>query len=248
MKLTLQLLFAIILIPILLTACGRLAPTPVDIDMTAGVNTMVASFFGTQTSLATTAIAQATTTFTPVPPTATYSLPPPTTLPLPSPTFVYYYPSATAVINTPNLTPLATGTHLTATVNPSVLAFGCNNLAFVRDVNYPSGTLVKAGDNISKTWKVANNGTCNWLYQYSLVLLSANYPLTDSFKLGHVVTVNDWAEISVNLDIPKNPGTYTSYWRLSDGAGHMFGATLTASVEVGQATNTPKPPTRTPKP
>ncbi len=248
MKLTIQLLFVILLFSILLTACGGAAPTPVDIDMTAGVNTMVASFFGTQTALAATAIAKFTATPTPVPPTATYTLPPPTALPLPSPTVVYYYPSATVVINTPNLTPLATGTQYTATVNPSVLVFGCNNLAFVRDVNYPSGTLVKAGDNISKTWKVANTGTCNWLYQYLIVLLSANYPLADSFKLGRVVTVNDWAEISVNLDIPKNPGTYTSYWRLSDGAGHMFGATLTASVVVGQATNTPQPPTLTPTP
>ena len=248
MKLTIQLLFVMLLISILLTACGGAAPTPVDINMTAGVNTMVASFFGTQTSLAATAIARFTATPTPVPSTATYTISPITASPRPSSTAVPFYPSATTVISTPNLTPLATGTQFTATVNPGVLAFGCNNLAFVRDVNYPSGTLVKAGDNISKTWKVANNGTCNWLYQYSLELLSANYPLVDSFKLGRVVTVNDWAEISVNLDIPKNPGTYTSYWRLSDGAGHMFGATLTASVIVGQATNTPKPPTRTPTP
>jgi len=226
----------LLLIPILLTACGGAAPTPAPLDLTAGVNTMVASFFGTQTALAETAIAQATATFTPVPPTATYTLPPPTALPLPSPTFVYYYypPSATAVINTPNLTPLATGTQFTATVNPSVLGFGCNNLAFIRDVDYPSGTVVQAGENFNKTWKVMNNGTCDWLYQYSLEFLSANYPEGGSTKLGRIVAVNDWAEISVNLDARKNPGTYTSYWRMSDGAGHMFGATLTVSYVIKQ--------------
>jgi next-to-BRCA1 protein 1 len=128
--------------------------------------------------------------------------------------------------------PLATGTQFTATVNPSVLGVGCNNLAFIRDVSYPSGTVVSPGENFNKTWKVMNNGTCDWLYQYSLEFLSANYPEGGSVKLGRVVTVNDWAEISVNIDARKNPGTYTSYWRMSDGAGHMFGATLMVSYVV----------------
>ena len=225
MKLTLKLGSILLLIPILLTACGGAAPTPVSVDMTAGVNTMVASFFGAQTAQAATVAAQATATFTPVPPTATYTLPPPTALPLPSPTIVYYYPSATPAFITPTWIPLATGTRLTATVIPGALAFGCNNLAFIRDVDHPSGTVVKPGENFNKTWKVMNNGTCDWLYQYSLEFLSANYPEGGSYKLQRKVTVNDWAEISVNLDARKNPGTYTSYWRMSDGAGHMFGAT-----------------------
>ncbi|MCJ7436053.1 MAG: NBR1-Ig-like domain-containing protein [Anaerolineales bacterium] len=233
MKLTLKLASILLLIPILLTACGSTAPTPMVVDLTAGVNTMVASFFGIQTAQAATVAAQATATFTPVPPTATY-LPPPTALPLPSPTIVFYYPSSTPAFITPTFIPLATGTQPTITVVPGALAFGCNDLAFVRDVDYPSGTEVQPGENFSKTWKVMNTGTCDWLYQYSLEFLSANYPEGGSYKLQRIVTVNDWAEISVNLDARKNPGTYTSYWRMSDGAGHMFGATLTASYVIAQ--------------
>ena len=45
MKLILKLGSIVLLIPILLTACGGAAPTPVSVDMTAGVNTMVASFY-----------------------------------------------------------------------------------------------------------------------------------------------------------------------------------------------------------
>jgi hypothetical protein len=232
MKLILKLGSILLLIPILLTACGGATATPVSVDMTAGVNTMVASFFGVQTAQAATVAAQATATFTPVPPTATYTLLPPTALPLPSPTIVYYYPSATAVIKTPTFIPLATGTHFTATVNPSALGSGCNNLAFIRDEEHPNGSEVKPGENFNKSWKVMNNGTCDWKYQYSLEFLSANYPESGSVKLGRIVTVNDWAEISINLDARKNPGTYTSYWRMSDGAGHMFGATLVASYVV----------------
>jgi hypothetical protein len=233
MKLTLKLASILLLIPILLTACGGAEPTPVAIDMTAGVNTMVASFFGVQTSQAATVAAQATATFTPAPPTATY-LPPPTALPLPSPTIAYYYyPSPTPAYITPTWVALATGTRLTVTVSAGALAYGCNNLAFIADVNYPSGTEVQPGENFSKTWKVMNNGTCDWMYQYSLEFLSANYPEQGgSQKLQRVVTVNDWAEISVNIDARKNPGTYTSYWRLSDGAGHMFGATLAVSYVI----------------
>ena len=73
MKLNLNLVTVLLLIPILLTACGGAAPTPVSVDMTAGVNTMVASFFGVQTAQAATIAAQATATFTPAPPTATYT-------------------------------------------------------------------------------------------------------------------------------------------------------------------------------
>src|SRR5690349_9262581 len=78
-------------------------------------------------------------------------------------TFVFYSPTPGTI------TP--TGTLSTATINPGSLAVGCNNLAFVCDVNIPSGSVLPKSKDMTKTWKVENNGTCNWMYQYSLVLL-----------------------------------------------------------------------------
>ena len=214
----------------LLAACAGNAATPtqdVNIVMTSAINTMVASFFLTQTA----AVPPATAT--PLP--STTPLPTATIPPLPTATFP---PPPTAVIIYPTLTtPLATvtlgtpGTVVTATINPASLGSGCNNLGFIRDVTIPSGTVLKPGENFTKTWKVQNTGTCEWLYQYSLVLVSGPEFSAGGTKLGKIVTVGDWSELSLNMDAPNKEGDYVAYWRLSDGV-KPFGATLEVSFKV----------------
>jgi hypothetical protein len=130
----------------------------------------------------------------------------------------------------------------TATVNPSLLAVGCNNLAFIRDVTIPAGTVIKKNQDFTKTWKVQNTGTCNWMYQYGLVLLSGDRYGGKDTKIQRLVTVNDWSEVSVNMTAPNKPGKYTNYWRMTDLNGVMFGATLSVSFVVAE------PPTQTAAP
>lgn len=225
-----QKLAILLIFSILLTACGS-AATPtresMDIVLTEGVQTLVASYFGTLTAVAPAATATLPVISTPMIP-FTPLAPLPTTPTLPAtPTYIYF--TYTPVTVTP------TGTYSTATLNPNSLAYGCNNLAFIADVNYPSGTTVNPKENFTKKWKVQNTGTCNWLYGYRLAFISGtNFDAPDK-SLGKVVTVNDWAEISINLDAPKKSGTYSAYWRLTDGAGHMFGSTLEVTVTVKTA-------------
>jgi hypothetical protein len=173
-----------------------------------------------------------------------YSPPAPTStatiMPLPSSTVIY--PTATlgstltptyiyfsATPSTRTVTP--TGTLPTATVNSSALAVGCNNLAFIHDVSIPSGTVIEKGQDFKKTWKVQNTGTCNWMYQYSLVSAGGDTLGGQPTKIQKSVPVWSWSELSINLEAPKKPGTYTSYWRLSNGQS-AFGATLTISIVV----------------
>lgn len=239
MKIPRHLSMATLILAVLLTACGG-APAPatsqVDVILTEGVKTMVASYFETQTALAPkeTPTSPATVTPSPVitPTSLVYSTP---TL-LPTSTFIYW----TATLGTPTVT----GTLPTSTINPNSLGFGCNNLAFITHVNYPDGTVVKPGESFTKTWKVANTGTCNWMYVYHLAFVSGTNFDPPLVNLGRVVTVNDWAEISLNLDAPRNAGTYSAYWRMSDGDGHMFGATLGVTIVVKEE----KPPTGTSNP
>jgi Ig-like domain from next to BRCA1 gene len=210
-----------------LSACGGATPSPDEFNaiMTEGVGTMVAAFFDTQTAMYTPPLDTATATQTPfntVTPFASTAAPA-------SPTIVYY--TATLGTRTPG-TPTPTGTLSTATVNPGALEYGCNNLAFIRDVTIPSGTVLLKNQTFTKTWKVQNTGTCNWMFQYQLVLFSGDPYGGKNYKIQKVVTPNDWSELSVNLTAPKNPGTYTSYWRLQDAEGHMFGATLVVSFKV----------------
>jgi hypothetical protein len=222
----------ILMITSILTACtGEGTPTEdPQALMTSVVGTMVGSFFGTQTAM--------------VPPPS--PIPSATIQPLPSSTVIY--PTATFVTGTPTFlyytatpgtrTVTPTGTLSTATVAASALAVGCNNLAFIRDVNYPAGSVVENGQDFRKTWKVQNNGTCPWMYQYTLVSAGGDSLGGATTKIQRSVTVWDWSELSLDLAAPKKPGKYTSYWRLSNGLT-PFGATLTVTIVVPDPTAVP---------
>jgi hypothetical protein len=224
-------LLPLLLIAILLTSCGGQAagePTP-DVDATVAVaaQTFAASLFLTQTALAPTITNTVPPTVTPLPSSSPLALP----SPIASSTQSFLL----------NTTPLPTGTFHTLTPNPSTLAYGCNNLALIRDVTIESGTVLNPGVRFTKTWQVANTGTCDWLYLYELVFVSGDRMGGNSRRLSTKVPPKEWRQLSVDLDAPKDPGTYTGYWRLSDGAGHMFGATLVVSIVVKSPTKTPKP-------
>jgi hypothetical protein len=218
-----------VLFILLLSACGNAAvpaELPAEVLLTEGVNTLVASYFETQTAMAPVPTASLPATNTPFPSPTFQPLLPTTPLVTPTYTFIYY----TATSGT--LTVTATGTQYTPTVDPKSLAYGCNNLAFITDVNYPSGTVVQPRDNITKTWKVQNTGTCNWQYVFRLTQIGGTDFDAPSVNLGKVVTVNDWANVSINLDVPRKAGTYSAYWRMEDGDGHLFGSTLGITITV----------------
>lgn len=230
-------LSALTLFVLFLASCGPEAPTdtPMDINdiLTAGVGTLAASIFETQTAMI-------------PPPTQTDSAPSTATntaLPLPaSPVssatqgFVFI-PAA----GTPIGSPTPTGTRFTPTVNPLTLATGCNNLLLISDVSIPAGTVMKPEEQFTKTWKVGNNGTCNWALQYRLIFVGGNQMGGEPSGLGKVIEINKWTQISLALAAPKQPGTYTGTWRLGTQTGTAFGSTLTVSIVVASPTNTPQP-------
>jgi hypothetical protein len=234
----------LLLVGIFLASCAGQAagePTP-DLNLTvaAGAQTMVAAVFQTQTAIAPTA------TDTPLP-TLT-SLPTTTALTLPSPIAtatqqaVFFFAS-----------PTPTGTFYTQTPSSSSLAVGCNNMALIRDVTIPSGTQMRPGESFTKTWQVANTGTCEWLYSYSLVYASGERMGGNGYRLSSrinvPVPVGEWRQISIELNAPNTSGTYTGTWRIANGEGQMFGASLGVSIVVsGNPTNTPAPSTSTSTP
>ena len=217
-------LILLIVTGILLSSCGPQEPGQPTPDMnailTAGVGTFAASIFQTQTAM----VPPATLTPT-VTPTATV-----TPLGLLSPTasatqFILIAPLATL-----NVT--LTGTQYTPTANPNTLAFGCNNLLLLADETIPSGTVFKPEEGFTKTWKVANTGTCDWVYLYHLVFVSGDSLGGEPGTLGKVIPPGKWTQLSINMQSPKAPGTYTGYWRFADQSGNMFGSTLGVTIEV----------------
>jgi len=220
----------LIFLALLLTACGGSAEPTQDVNMilTESVGTMVASFFGTQTAMYTPPSPTSTITQTPYPTPTLF--PTPTSLPTSTQAYIVYFSPTPGTVSP--LAPVGDGTFITATINPLVQGAGCNNLAFVRDVNVPDGTVFKPAEDFVKTWKVENSGLCKWLPQYSLVLLSGTDMDAGNTKIQKTVEVGSWSELSVNITAPHKEGTYTSYWRLADANGVPFGATLAVVIEV----------------
>jgi len=208
---------------------SEVSPTPdVNALMTESVGTFAAQFFQTQTALVTPATPTPLNTPTSIPTTTPLAMPLP---PLATPTYIFYASP--------------TGTQYTPTTNPSSLAYGCNNLGFVRDVTDSSGTNFKPGDKFTKTWQVANTGTCNWLFGYRLIPVSGTSLAEDPVKVSgnYPVPPGEWRQVSVNITAPKDPGTYTQYWQLSDGAGNRFGSLLGVTIVVKKPADTPTPTT-----
>lgn len=221
----------IILFAVILTACeGTEVPEEnADVLMTSAVGSMVASFFGTQTAMFTPPASASAFTATIQPLASSTVIYPTTTLvPLSTATFIYYSATPTAGTITP------TGTQPTPTVNSAALAVGCNNLAFIRDVNIPAGTVIEKNQVFTKTWKVQNIGTCNWLSQYTLVSAGGDTLGGENLITQKPVLIGNWSELSVELQAPNAAGTYTGYWRLSNNQS-MFGATLAVSIVVKDA-------------
>jgi hypothetical protein len=230
---------------VLTTACGGGAgaepTTDINAAMTAGVGTMVASFFETQTALYTPPV----DTSTPVPLPSETPMETPSLIPtlIPSSTTQIIYFTPTLGTGTPSLTPTVTGTP-----DPASLASGCHNLALVSDIPIPEGTILRPGQGFTKEWKVANTGTCAWKYAYRLAFVSGDQLSGMGTRVGNLIDPGKWTTLSANMKAPDKTGTYTGYWRLADAEGKLFGATLGVSIKVGSPpadTSTPEPATET---
>jgi len=212
---------------ILISSCAPQEPGQPTPDMnailTAGVGTFSASIFQTQTAM----VPPATVTPT-VTPTATatpLSLLSPTASTASATQFILVAPQVTLVVATP--------TGPTLTPNPSTLGSGCNNLAFISDVSVPAGTVFQPEQQFTKSWKVQNTGTCDWVYRYHLVHISGDdVGGRDPVSLGKVIEPAKWTTLTITLRAPRAPGTYTSTWRLADQSGTVFGSTLGVNIVV----------------
>jgi hypothetical protein len=114
-------------------------------------------------------------------------------------------------------------------------------LGLVYDVNVPAGSIFKPGESFTKTWKVENNGTCNWVYLYHLIFVGGDRLDGDPPRLGKVIVPSQWTQLSVALIAPSKPGAYTGSLRMATQPGTPFGVTLNVSIVVSNPTDTPQP-------
>jgi len=132
-------------------------------------------------------------------------------------------PSATPLSPSDTLAPSATPIPPTATSLPSATPI-CDEAAFITDVTVPDGTVFAPGAAFTKTWRLQNAGACIWNSSYALVFDHGNAlggPASVPFS-GNVVP-GAMVDLSVNLQAPAAPGTYTGYWKLRNASGVLFG-------------------------
>lgn len=122
----------------------------------------------------------------------------------------------------PSATPIPTSTQV---VLPSPTATQiCDAAGFVTDVSVPDGTVLAAGTQFVKTWRLKNTGSCTWTPQYAIV-----FDTGDSMSGPAVQTINasvvpnQTVDVSVTLKAPSQPGSYRGNWKMRNAAGVIFG-------------------------
>jgi len=150
---------------------------------------------------------------------------------------------------TPTLEPTATPTMAPATATPAITEVFATPTSTVRvseqgnvddkaiyvsDVTIPDGTIVKPGSTVVKIWSVKNIGETTWKTSYQLAYMDG---LKDAKEALNIHLANDVKpalsiQVTVTFTAPTEPGTYYSYWRLTNGERIGFGEVLSMKIVV----------------
>lgn len=196
----LKLTLSLILIALLLAACGGANTPQEEGDSTPDVAVV-------RTSAASTVISQFTLTaavFTPTP-----------SVPAETESSASATPAVTSTVTTQ---PLAQVTNAQGTT----VAL-CDSLEYVADVNIPDDTNMSPGQDFLKTWRVKNTGSCPWGEGYELVYAGYADEMAGQFQpLTQVVQPGQEVEVSVQFTAPDEIGEYLSAWQMQNPAGVTF--------------------------
>ncbi|KNZ80634.1 hypothetical protein J132_04876 [Termitomyces sp. J132] len=111
---------------------------------------------------------------------------------------------------------------------------------YLEDITAPDGQIFAAGATFIKIWRMVNNGTRAWPANTEVVFvggaqLTSGNPLPHIQHMCLVGPLKPGQEKTVwtpELKAPDTPGRYTSYWRLRDDQGQLFGDSIWVDIEV----------------
>lgn len=104
-------------------------------------------------------------------------------------------------------------------------ALPCNMASFVADITIPDNTNITVNKAFTKTWTLANVGSCTWTSGYQLIFDSGdqmNGPASQQLT-GGTVAPGQTLDVSINLVAPSSPGTYKGNWKIREPGGTIFG-------------------------
>jgi murein DD-endopeptidase MepM/ murein hydrolase activator NlpD len=112
---------------------------------------------------------------------------------------------------------------------------------FISDITIPDGSVVSAGQNLHKTWRLQNSGRTTWGGGYQLAFVSGE-------QMGAPGAVNvpntapgGQADISVDLVAPAGGGAHRGYWQLRNAQGTYFGDRIWVDIVVPGDGSQPTP-------
>lgn len=106
-------------------------------------------------------------------------------------------------------------------------------MAFVAGVTVPDGTLFGPGEAFVKTWRVTNDGTCDWT-GYRIVFADGE-PMGTLEQSLPDLPAGETLDISVEMTAPGGVGDYVGRWRIESAGGANLGhLTCVISVSDGQ--------------
>ena len=121
-------------------------------------------------------------------------------------------------------------------------AMACLSAAFEADVTVPDGTHFDNGESFVKTWRLRNDGTCDWPEETVLVFLSGSQMGgPDTVPVG-AVKAGESVEISVDLVAPDESGNFTGMWALKVGENEIPGSKVTVVIQAGEVASAPPSP------
>jgi polar amino acid transport system substrate-binding protein len=133
-------------------------------------------------------------------------------------------------------------------VEPPPCIYG---LAWVADLNLDDQNMaappiMAPGQDFTKGWRVANNGTCAWAADFALVYVNGNRIESSmggsSVNVGREVQPGETADIYVNLRAPQTYGDFQGFWKMRDNVGQYFGEVVWVGIRVPDPNPPPPPP------
>ncbi len=128
---------------------------------------------------------------------------------------------------TETTTPQPSGTPPTATptvgtVGPTNPPDCTNSASFVADITVPDNTNIAPGALFTKTWRIANKGSCVWGPGYTLIHYSDEFMGAPTSVPLDITYPGQNADISVNLTAPTSTGKHQANFVIKNSAGAIM--------------------------
>ena len=107
-----------------------------------------------------------------------------------------------------------------------------DDLAYVKDLNYPDQAQVSHGSIIQKQWLVENSGTCTWTSGYTIRNVEGPAMSANSSQALTSAVPGSQVTIAITFIAPTQPGEYKSSWQAYNPGGQPFSKPIWIDIIV----------------